>query len=188
MTVNRSVVLGGGRVANCFCQENTVVWFIHKWCRISSSRSDMRSVCTAIGFVFTIYVVIFYTYIKQLTFFWSNLYTLLELAIFVLLKNGLLSCQSLDSDIFEQCYCQGHSFEVGWNSIMLYFCVDPSVCIEFQFWQRWIMMAQIEAKKFGMLANWQREYTMEHILTQLRKEMAAPHNRKLVQPPEGTYF
>ncbi|KAK8498145.1 hypothetical protein V6N13_025008 [Hibiscus sabdariffa] len=33
-----------------------------------------------------------------------------------------------------------------------------------------------------------REYTMEGILTQLKKEMAAPHNRKLVQPPEGTYF
>ncbi|KAL3630500.1 hypothetical protein CASFOL_023484 [Castilleja foliolosa] len=28
---------------------------------------------------------------------------------------------------------------------------------------------------------------MEDILTQLKKEMAAPHNHKLVQPPEGTY-
>ncbi|KAK4762149.1 hypothetical protein SAY87_030033 [Trapa incisa] len=46
----------------------------------------------------------------------------------------------------------------------------------------------VEAKKFGLLANWKREYTMEDILTQLKKEMAAPHNRKLVQPPEGTYF
>ncbi|XP_061352330.1 ubiquitin-conjugating enzyme E2 variant 1D isoform X1 [Gastrolobium bilobum] len=46
----------------------------------------------------------------------------------------------------------------------------------------------VEPKKFGLLANWQREYTMEDILTQLKKEMAAPHNRKLVQPPEGTYF
>ncbi|KAA0043837.1 ubiquitin-conjugating enzyme E2 variant 1C [Cucumis melo var. makuwa] len=43
----------------------------------------------------------------------------------------------------------------------------------------------VESKKFGLLANWQREYTMEDILTQLKKEMAAPHNRKLVQPPEG---
>ncbi|KAG5052480.1 Ubiquitin-conjugating enzyme E2 variant 1D [Glycine soja] len=42
----------------------------------------------------------------------------------------------------------------------------------------------VEPKKFGLLANWQREYTMEDILTQLKKEMAAPHNRKLVQPPE----
>ncbi|KAH7856008.1 hypothetical protein Vadar_031551 [Vaccinium darrowii] len=42
----------------------------------------------------------------------------------------------------------------------------------------------VEPKKFGILANWQREYTMEDILTQLKKEMAAAHNRKLVQPPE----
>ncbi|CAK9180792.1 unnamed protein product [Ilex paraguariensis] len=43
----------------------------------------------------------------------------------------------------------------------------------------------VEPKKFGLLSNWQREYTMEDILTQLKKEMAAPQNRKLVQPPEG---
>jgi ubiquitin-protein ligase len=51
-----------------------------------------------------------------------------------------------------------------------------------------IYMKQVEPKKFGPLANWQREYSMEDILTQLKKEMASPHNRKLVQPPEGTYF
>lgn len=51
-----------------------------------------------------------------------------------------------------------------------------------------VYMKQVEPKKFGLLANWQREYSMEDILTQLKKEMAAPHNRKLVQPPEGTYF
>lgn len=50
------------------------------------------------------------------------------------------------------------------------------------------MAFKVEAKKFGILTNWQREYTMEDILTQLKKEMAAPHNRKLVQPPEGTFF
>uniref|UniRef100_K3ZX50 Uncharacterized protein n=1 Tax=Setaria italica TaxID=4555 RepID=K3ZX50_SETIT len=32
---------------------------------------------------------------------------------------------------------------------------------------------QVEGKKFRMLSNWQREYTMEHTLTQL-KEMAFP--------------
>jgi hypothetical protein len=47
---------------------------------------------------------------------------------------------------------------------------------------------QVDPKKFVLLANWQREYTMEDILTQLKKEMAASHNRKLVQPPEGTHF
>ncbi|VAI17246.1 unnamed protein product [Triticum turgidum subsp. durum] len=46
----------------------------------------------------------------------------------------------------------------------------------------------IEEKKFSLLANWQREYTMEHVLTQLKKDMAATQNRKLVQPPEGTFF
>ncbi|CAO2044299.1 unnamed protein product, partial [Urochloa humidicola] len=46
----------------------------------------------------------------------------------------------------------------------------------------------VEANKLPMLSNWQREYTMEHILTHLKKEMAAPHNRKLAQPPEGTFF
>ena len=45
---------------------------------------------------------------------------------------------------------------------------------------------QVEGNKFQMLSKWQREYTMEHILTQLKKEMAAPQtqNRKLVQPPD----
>ena len=36
-----------------------------------------------------------------------------------------------------------------------------------------------------MLANWQRECTMEDILMQLKKEMTSPQNRKLTQPPEG---
>ncbi|KAG2329178.1 hypothetical protein Bca52824_000358 [Brassica carinata] len=34
----------------------------------------------------------------------------------------------------------------------------------------------VDPKKFGLLANWQREYTMENILTQMKKEMAASHN------------
>ncbi|PWA48474.1 ubiquitin E2 variant 1D-4 [Artemisia annua] len=46
----------------------------------------------------------------------------------------------------------------------------------------------VDPKKFGILGNWQREYTMEDILIRLKKEMASPHNRKLVQPPEGTSF
>ncbi|KAF9677456.1 hypothetical protein SADUNF_Sadunf08G0109600 [Salix dunnii] len=43
----------------------------------------------------------------------------------------------------------------------------------------------VEPSLFPMLANWQREITMEDILTQLKKEMMAPQNRKLSQPPEG---
>ncbi|KAJ6832625.1 ubiquitin-conjugating enzyme E2 variant 1D-like isoform X1 [Iris pallida] len=43
----------------------------------------------------------------------------------------------------------------------------------------------VEPSLFPMLANWQREYTMEDILTSLKKEMASPQNRKLYQPQEG---
>ncbi|KAG6517024.1 hypothetical protein ZIOFF_020401 [Zingiber officinale] len=46
----------------------------------------------------------------------------------------------------------------------------------------------VDPRKFAVLGNWQRDYTMEYILTQLKKEMATSHNRKLVQPPEGTCF
>lgn len=46
---------------------------------------------------------------------------------------------------------------------------------------------QVEPSLFPMLANWQREYTMEDILTQLKKDMMSPQNRKLAQPPEGSF-
>lgn len=37
-----------------------------------------------------------------------------------------------------------------------------------------------------MLANWERKYTIERVLTQLREEMAAPDNSELVQA-DGSY-
>ncbi|XP_051144827.1 ubiquitin-conjugating enzyme E2 variant 1A-like [Andrographis paniculata] len=43
----------------------------------------------------------------------------------------------------------------------------------------------VQPNLFPMLADWQREYTMEDILMQLKKEMMSPQNRKLAQPPEG---
>ncbi|WVZ87750.1 hypothetical protein U9M48_034340 [Paspalum notatum var. saurae] len=46
----------------------------------------------------------------------------------------------------------------------------------------------VQPNKLHLLSNWHRDYTMEHVLTHLKKEMAAPHNRKLLQPPEGTFF
>lgn len=46
----------------------------------------------------------------------------------------------------------------------------------------------VDQRKFNLLSNWRREYTMENILIQLKKEMATSHNRKLVQPPEGTFY
>ncbi|MBA0815293.1 hypothetical protein Gohar_021054, partial [Gossypium harknessii] len=42
----------------------------------------------------------------------------------------------------------------------------------------------VEPSLFPMLGNWRREHTMEDILTQLKKEMMSPQNRKLTQPPE----
>lgn len=46
----------------------------------------------------------------------------------------------------------------------------------------------VEAKHFPLLAHWHREYTMEKVLTELKREMAASNNRKLPQPPEGSTF
>ncbi|KAK4484139.1 hypothetical protein RD792_011359, partial [Penstemon davidsonii] len=43
----------------------------------------------------------------------------------------------------------------------------------------------VEPRFFPMLADWQRQYTMEDILLQLKKDMMSPQNRKLAQPPEG---
>lgn len=51
-----------------------------------------------------------------------------------------------------------------------------------------ILTCQVEPSLFPMLADWQREYTMEDILTQLKKEMSSSQNRKLTQPPEGESF
>ncbi|CAK9224367.1 unnamed protein product [Sphagnum troendelagicum] len=46
----------------------------------------------------------------------------------------------------------------------------------------------VDPRYFSMLAQWRREYTMESILTELKKEMASPANRKLQQPAEGSMF
>eukprot|EP00884_Botryococcus_braunii_P023319 jgi/Botrbrau1/9671/Bobra.0201s0005.1 len=47
---------------------------------------------------------------------------------------------------------------------------------------------QVDPRYFAPLGQWNRVYTMETILTELRREMASPHNRKLPQPPEGTTY
>mmetsp|Transcript_21593 Transcript_21593/g.47772 ORF Transcript_21593/g.47772 Transcript_21593/m.47772 type:complete len:139 (+) Transcript_21593:116-532(+) len=41
---------------------------------------------------------------------------------------------------------------------------------------------------WGVLGHWRREYTIENILEQIRREMQNSANRKLPQPPEGTMF
>jgi ubiquitin-conjugating enzyme E2 variant len=42
--------------------------------------------------------------------------------------------------------------------------------------------------RFEMLRNWKREYTIEHVLLELRREMASSANRKLQQPQEGAMY
>ncbi|XP_002994348.2 ubiquitin-conjugating enzyme E2 variant 1C [Selaginella moellendorffii] len=46
----------------------------------------------------------------------------------------------------------------------------------------------IDSKNFAMLADWKPDFTMEDVLTQLRKEMAASHNKRLPQPAEDSIF
>lgn len=46
----------------------------------------------------------------------------------------------------------------------------------------------IDAKKLPILNFWKRNYSMETLLLELRKEMSAPANRKLPQPPEGSAY
>lgn len=47
---------------------------------------------------------------------------------------------------------------------------------------------KVDPRHFSTLAHWDRTYTMEKILTDLRREMAQPQNRKLQQPPEGSTY
>lgn len=46
----------------------------------------------------------------------------------------------------------------------------------------------VDPRSFQLLGRWNRGYTMESVLTELRREMAAAHNRKLLQPPEGSEY
>lgn len=46
----------------------------------------------------------------------------------------------------------------------------------------------VDPRVFHVLGRWTRQYTMETVLTELRREMAQPHNRKLPQPPEGANY
>ncbi|KAA8576846.1 hypothetical protein MFRU_014g00680 [Monilinia fructicola] len=47
---------------------------------------------------------------------------------------------------------------------------------------------KVDPSKIACLANWQRHYTMETVLTELRKYMAHPANKKLPQPQEGSTY
>ncbi|MCO5555832.1 UBC-like protein [Meira miltonrushii] len=47
---------------------------------------------------------------------------------------------------------------------------------------------KVESSSLPVLAQWKRHFTLETVLTELRKDMAAPNNRKLPQPPEGSLY
>jgi len=47
---------------------------------------------------------------------------------------------------------------------------------------------EIDAKHFPALKNWTSSSTLETLLTDIRREMAQSHNRKLPQPPEGVMY
>lgn len=44
------------------------------------------------------------------------------------------------------------------------------------------------SEKWGPLNQWKREYTIEFLLENLRREMCSSANRKLPQPEEGTTY
>eukprot|EP01024_Parvocaulis_polyphysoides_P017918 TRINITY_DN1789_c1_g1_i1.p5 TRINITY_DN1789_c1_g1~~TRINITY_DN1789_c1_g1_i1.p5 ORF type:complete len:140 (+),score=15.46 TRINITY_DN1789_c1_g1_i1:103-522(+) len=47
---------------------------------------------------------------------------------------------------------------------------------------------EINSAQFPLLGNWNREYSIETVLVEIRKEMTQAQNRKLPQPPEGSTF
>lgn len=54
-------------------------------------------------------------------------------------------------------------------------CVDPD-------------SGEVLKAKLPILANWQRHFTIEQVLQELRREMNSQANRRLPQPPEGSRF
>ncbi|KAF8874143.1 ubiquitin-conjugating enzyme/RWD-like protein [Mucidula mucida] len=46
----------------------------------------------------------------------------------------------------------------------------------------------VDPSKIPVLNSWTRNYSIENVLVEMRKEMASFHNRKLPQPPEGSTF
>ncbi|KAF8062688.1 UEV1C [Scenedesmus sp. PABB004] len=47
---------------------------------------------------------------------------------------------------------------------------------------------RVDAGRFGVLGQWRREYSMETVLSELRRQMASPLNKRQPQPPEGTMY
>ena len=55
------------------------------------------------------------------------------------------------------------------------------------FWAN-INATQVDLSKLPSIASWKRDFTMETVLIEIRRYMAAPANKKLPQPAEGTNF
>ncbi len=47
---------------------------------------------------------------------------------------------------------------------------------------------RVDAGKFTPLGQWKRAFTLETVLTELRRDMASSSNKKLPQPPEGQTY
>ncbi|KAF7345675.1 UBC-like protein [Mycena venus] len=47
---------------------------------------------------------------------------------------------------------------------------------------------RVDTARLPVLANWNRNSSLETVLVEIRKEMATLTNRKLPQPPEGSMF
>ena len=53
---------------------------------------------------------------------------------------------------------------------------------------RYSAWLQVDPSRFPPLGEWARGSTMEAVLTELRRELAAPHNRRLPQPVEWSTY
>lgn len=47
---------------------------------------------------------------------------------------------------------------------------------------------RVDPSRCPTLQNWRRDYTLETLLTELRRDMVSAHNRKLAQGPEGACY
>ncbi len=46
----------------------------------------------------------------------------------------------------------------------------------------------VDPNGVSVLKNWNKNYTIEVVLTEIRKEMVSGNNKKAPQPPEGSTF
>ncbi|WWC73021.1 uncharacterized protein I206_106986 [Kwoniella pini CBS 10737] len=46
----------------------------------------------------------------------------------------------------------------------------------------------VNFSRIPSISNWKRDFTLETVLVELRRDMASPSNRKTPQPAEGTEF